>query len=98
MEVDKEISNSNLKITQCANILANPEKLKSNSGFFLLLIILAIFLIVFILYCTKGKRMLEQKIEQIIYKKFEKGKKIKSIKKVKKLNEKKLVIVKTRTK
>ena len=34
MEVDKEISNSNLKITQCANILANPKQLKSNSGFF----------------------------------------------------------------
>ena len=89
MDVDKEISNSNLKITQCANILANPEKLKSNSGFFLLLIILAIFLIVFILYCTKGKRMLEQKIEQIIYKKFEKGKKNKKHKKGKKIKQKK---------
>ena len=81
MEVDQDSSNSNLKITRCANVLTNPEQLKSNSGFYLLLIILAIFLIVFILYCSKGKRMLEQKIDQIIYKKFEKGKKNKKHKK-----------------
>ena len=81
IDVGKSDSNLNFKITQCANIITSPEQLKSNSGFFLLLIILAIFLIVFILYCSKGKRMLEQKIDDIIYKKFEKGKKHKNDKK-----------------
>ena len=73
-QIDATKSKSNLKIAQCTNIITSPEKLISNSGFFLLLFILVIFIIVFILFCKKGKRMLEEKVDEIIYKKFQKHK------------------------
>ena len=60
---------SNLGITSC-NILSSKENIESNVGFFLLLIILAIFIIVFIIFCTKGYNMLENKFDEIIQKKF----------------------------
>ena len=55
---------------RCYNIFTSPEDIKSNSGFFLLLIILVIFLIVFILFCIKGRNLLENEIDDIIHKKF----------------------------
>ena len=47
----KEISNSG--VTSC-NVLSSKENIKSNPGFFSLIIILAIFVIIFIFFCTKG--------------------------------------------
>ena len=44
---------------------------KKNAGFFSLIIILAIFIIIFIIFCSKGYNSLENKIDDIIYKKFE---------------------------
>ena len=76
----KEVSN--LGITSC-NVLASKENIESNAGFFLLLIILALFIIIFIIFCTKGYNSLENKIDEIIYNKFEKETKTKK-KKVKK--------------
>ena len=71
---NNEKSMSNLKITECTNVLSSPEEIKSNTGFFLLLFILAIFIIVFIIFCVKGKSNLERKIDMIIYEQFEKNK------------------------
>ena len=60
---------SNLAITSC-NVLGSKEKIKSNAGFFSLIIILAIFVIIFILFCTKGYNLLENKMSEVIHKKF----------------------------
>ena len=64
----KEISN--LGVTSC-NVLSSKENIKSNPGFFSLIIILAIFVIIFIFFCTKGYNMLENKMNEVIHKKFE---------------------------
>ena len=63
----KEISN--LGVTSC-NVFGDKENIESNTGFFLLIIILAIFIIIFILFCTRGYNSLENKIDQVIHKKF----------------------------
>ena len=60
---------SNLGITSC-NVLGDTDNIISNTGFFLLLIILAIFVIIFIIFCTRGYNSLENKIDQVIHKKF----------------------------
>ena len=73
-QMDSQKSNSNLKVVQCINNLLEPGKIKSNCGFFLLLLILIIFIIIFIMFCARGKRNLENKIDEIIYKKFIKEK------------------------
>ena len=69
---DKSVSN--LKVTECTNVFTSPEEIKSNTGFFLLLLILAIFLVVFIIFYVKGKSNLERQIDNIIYEQFEKNK------------------------
>ena len=71
-KIENEKSSSNLKVTQCLNDVIQPEQIKSNSGFFLLLCILVIFIIVFIIFYIKGKNLLEAKIDEIIYNKFNK--------------------------
>ena len=60
---------SNLGITSC-DILSSTENIKSNTGFYLLLIILAIFIIIFIIFCSKGYDLLERKMDEVINKKF----------------------------
>ena len=49
-KIQSKKSSSNLGVTQCLNIFSSPEEIKSNSGFYTLLIILIIFVIVFILF------------------------------------------------
>ena len=73
-KLENDKSNSNLDVTQCLNVFSSPEELKSNSGFFLLLFILATFIIIFIIFCIKGRNMAENKIDEIIYKNFEEEK------------------------
>ena len=75
----KSKSLSNLKITSC-NVLSSKEDIISNSGFYSLLIIFFIFIIIFIIFCIKGYRLLENKMDEVIYKKFEKDKKGKNAK------------------
>ena len=62
-------TSTNFDITAC-NVLNSPENIKSNTGFYLLLIILAIFIIVFIVFCSKGYNLLRNKMDEVIYKKF----------------------------
>ena len=69
-EDKKEVTN--LGITSC-DVLSSSENIKSNTGFFLLLLILAIFIIIFIIFCTRGYDSLKNKIDEVIYKKFDKG-------------------------
>ena len=88
--------NTNFVVISC-DILGSTENIKSNTGFFLLLIILAIFLIIFILFCSKGYYLLVNKMDKIIYKKFKneskhKNNKIKKNSKHKKGKENKIVI------
>ena len=80
-KIVNEKSSSNLGVTQCMNVFNSPDDIKSNSGFYLLLIILIIFIIVFIIFYVKGKNLFENKIDTIIYNKFEKNKKKKVPKK-----------------
>ena len=71
--IESEKSNSNLKVTKCFNnVFSSFEKLFTNSAFIALTIILLVFLIIFIIFCIKGKQMLNDKIDEVIYKKFDK--------------------------
>ena len=69
-KIDTEKSKSNLKVTQCIKEFVKPENIKSNGGFYTILIIIIILIIVFIIFWVKGKSMIENKIDQTIYKKF----------------------------
>mgnify|MGYP002626427099 CR=1 FL=1 len=60
----------NMDVIQCTEVLTSSENIISNPGFFLLLFILVIFIIVFSIFCTKGYKALENKIEEVINKKF----------------------------
>ena len=67
--IEKQKNIHNLGITSC-NILNSKENIVKNTGFYILLIILAIFVIVFIIFCSKGYKSLEMKIDAIIAKNF----------------------------
>ena len=71
---------SNLGITSW-NVLSSTENIESNAGFYLLLIILAIFIVIFIIFCSKGYNLLENKFDEVIYNKFDKENKKKKRKK-----------------
>ena len=66
---DKKTDKSNLAITSC-NVLSSKENIKSNTGFYLLLLIIAFLIFIFILFCIRGYNSLEEKIDEVIYKKF----------------------------
>ena len=61
-EIKNNVGASNLGITSC-NVFSSKENIESNTGFFLLLIIIALFIVVFIIFCTKGYNLLENKID-----------------------------------
>ena len=92
-KISNEKSNSNLDITKCIDVF-KTDKIKTNSGFLTIVIILGIFIIIFIIFCSKGKSMLEAKIDEVIYKTFikeyKKGKIMKN--KNKKIKNKKHII------
>ena len=50
---DKKTDKSNLAITSC-NILSSKENIKSNTGFYLLLLIIVLLIFIFILFCSRG--------------------------------------------
>jgi hypothetical protein len=66
---DKKTDKSNLAITSC-NVLSSKENIISNTGFYLLLLIIAFLIFIFILFCIRGYNSLEEKIDEVIYKKF----------------------------
>ena len=74
-KIQSDKSNSNIDIVQCMEVFSSPEELKSNCGFFLLLFILIILIIVSIIFWVKGRELLKNKIDEVIYNKFEKNQK-----------------------
>ena len=60
----------NFDVIQCSEIITSSEDLKSNPGFFSLIFILAIFIIVFIVFWVKGYNSLKDKIDNVIYERF----------------------------
>ena len=76
-KVVAQIRYTNFDVTQCINLFTSKDDLKSNSGFYTLLFIIAIFIIIGIIFCLKGYRELNNKIDTIIYNKFGDGKNIK---------------------
>ena len=97
-QIQSEKSSSNLGVTKCSNVLSSGEQIKSNGGFFSLLLIIIVFIIVFILFCIKGKSMLEQKIDDVIYKKFDRNEKKEKVKNKKTIVKKKSKKVKVKNK
>ena len=67
--IESEKNNNNLGVTSC-NVLSSTKNIESNPGFYSLLIILVIFIIIFIIFCCKGYRTLEDKIDKVIQKQF----------------------------
>ena len=68
-------SNNNLNLMKCVNSFSLEEDIQSNSGFYLLLIIIILFITIMIIFCVKGFQSLENKIDEVIYSKFKPNKK-----------------------
>jgi len=66
-KIESEKSKSNLGIVSC-NILGFKDNIESNMGFYLLLLILAIFIIIAIIFCSKGYTLLKNKFDEVIIK------------------------------
>ena len=89
-KISNEKSKSNLDVTKCMNVF-QADKIKTNSGFLTIVIILGVYIIIFIIFCSKGKSMLEAKIDEVIYKTFIKEKKKGKIVKNKNKNKNKKI-------
>ena len=72
-KIQSDKSSSNLDVTKCMEVFGSTEEIKSNSGFYLLLFILIIFIIVSIIFWIKGRELLKNKIDEVIYNKFDKN-------------------------
>ena len=59
-----------MKLTSC-DVFSSKENIESNIGFYLLLIFLFIFIIIFIIFYIKGYNNLKNKMDVVIYKRFE---------------------------
>ena len=71
IKIEAQKSTSNLDVTSC-NVLSKKENIESNPGFYTLIFIMVLFIIIFIIFCVKGYNLLENKIDKVIYKKFDK--------------------------
>ena len=60
----------NADVVQCSEVLSSAENIKSNPGFFLLIVILVIFIIIFFIFWIKGYNSLKNQIEDVIFKRF----------------------------
>ena len=69
-KLENEQKITNLNLMKCSNLLSSPENIKNNTGFFLLGIIIALFIIVMIIFCVRGYNNLENKIDEVISIKF----------------------------
>ena len=78
-KLDNEEKKTNLILMKCFNLISSEESIKSNTGFYLIGIIIILFIIIMILFCIKGYNSLENKIDEVIHIKFKKNEKSKSI-------------------
>ena len=69
-KIENEQKLTNLNLMKCSNLISSTENLKTNSGFFLIAIIIVLFIIIMIIFCFKGYKSLENKIDEIISVKF----------------------------
>ena len=84
-KIDNSESKTNLNIMKCYNSISS-EDIKTNSGFYVIFIVIVLFIIIMIIFCCKGYDKLENKIDEVIYKKF-KNKKIVKVDKIKTNNK-----------
>ena len=87
IEARKSITNFGL-IT--CDVFSSKENIESNPGFYTFIFIIIVFIIVFIIFCVKGYNSLKEKIDEVIYKKFDKenkNKKNRIIKESKKIKQ-----------
>ena len=82
---------SNLGLTSC-NVLSSKENIESNTGFYLLLFIFIAFIIIFIIFCSKGYDSLENTIDEVIYKKYKNETKHKESKKEKTMINEEIIL------
>ena len=68
-KIDNSESKTNLNIMKCYNSITS-EDIKTNSGFYIIFIIIMLFIIIMIIFCFKGYRQLEDRIDEVIHKKF----------------------------
>ena len=68
LESNKSITN--VDVIKCSEILTSTKELKSNPGFFLLILILVVFIVIFIIFSIKGYVILKNNIDKVIYKRF----------------------------
>ena len=70
-KIEAQKSITNLGITTC-DVLSSKENIETNPGFYSLIFIIILFIIVFIIFCVKGYNSLGEKIDKVIYKRFDK--------------------------
>ena len=81
-DINNKTKLTNLGITSC-NIFDSTKNIKSNTGFYSLLIIIVIFIIVFIIFYYKGFHLFENKFDEVIEMKFKEKEKDKKNNKMK---------------
>ena len=69
-KLNNEEKKTNLNLMKCGDLLTATENIKNNTGFFLLGLIIALFIIVMIIFCVRGYNNLENKIDEVISIKF----------------------------
>ena len=69
-QVEAEMKNTNFDVTQCINLITKKEGIITNTAFYILLFIIAFFVIIGIIFCCKGYNDLKETIDEIIYKMF----------------------------
>ena len=69
-QVETEKKNTNFDVTQCINLITEKEGIVTNTAFYILLFIIAFFVVIGIIFCCKGYNDLAETIDEIIYKMF----------------------------
>ena len=69
-KIENEEKLTNLNLIKCSNLLSSVDNIKNNSGFYVISIIIILFIIIMIIFCIKGYKNLENKIDEVISIKF----------------------------
>jgi len=70
-KIEAQESITNLGLITC-DVFSSKENIESNPGFYTFIFIIIIFIIIFIIFCVKGYNSLKEKIDDVIYKRFDK--------------------------
>ena len=77
-QVEAQKKNTNFDVTQCIDLITKKEGIVTNTAFYILLFIIAFFVIIGIIFCCKGYNDLKETIDEIIYKMFSEKKRKKT--------------------